>query len=388
MNNKNLTVPFSFELPTKIEFGQGCRSRLPELLKEFNVKKPLIICGKGSTKNVLVPKVTEYLDKAGIEYAIFSDVEANPKDYNVEAAAKCASDNKTDGIIAIGGGSPIDCAKAASAIISYGGDITKYYGRNKVAGPVQPFFVIPTTAGSGSEVTFSSVITDTKETFKKTVKSPFFGPKVALLDPDLLVSLPAGITAATGIDALTHAIEAYSCTCSEPISDASALYAIELINDNIRESVFNPTNIEARSAMLIGSTLAGIGFSHSDVASVHCMAEALGSLYDKAHGVCNAILLPYVMEFSMEYCIERYAKIARIMGSEAKDDKQAAKDAVELVKKMVADVKLPTLKELGIQNPDIEKLSEMSEENGSTPSNPRPMNKQDYINVFTKAFND
>lgn len=386
--NSNIMNPFSFSLPTTIEYGKGVIERLPELLKEYNVKKPLFITGSGSTRKVLLPMATKYLDKAGIPYEVFDQIEANPKDYNVENAAKYAIEHKTDGVIALGGGSPIDAAKAATAIISYGGSLKDYYGRWKVPGPVQPFFVIPTTAGSGSEVTFSSVITDTSETFKKTVKSQYFAPKVALLDPDFTTSLPAGITAATGIDALTHAIEAYSCTVSEPISDACALYAIELISESIRKAVFEPTNVEARSGMLMGSTLAGIAFSHSDVASVHCMAEALGSLYDAAHGVCNAILLPYVMEYSMDYCVERYARIGRILGSKATDDKVAAKEAVELVKKMVADVKLPTLKDLGIKNPDIEKLSEQSEENGSTPDNPRPITKKEYAELFIKAFND
>ncbi len=386
--NPNVTKPFSFELPTKIEFGKGSIKKLPQLLKEFNVKKPLFITGSGSTRKVLLPKVTVYLEEAGIEYAVFDKIEANPKDYNIEAAAKFAIENKTDGIIALGGGSPIDAAKAASAIITYGGSLKDYYGRWKVKGPVQPFIVIPTTAGSGSEVTFSSVITDTNEQFKKTVKSQYFGPKVALLDPDLLVSLPASITAATGIDALTHAIEAYSCTESEPVSDACALYAIELISESIREAVFNPTNMDARSGMLMGSTLAGIAFSHSDVASVHCMAEAMGSLYDAAHGVCNAILLPYVMEYSLDYAVERYARIGRIMGSTAADDRQAAKDAVEIVKQMVKDIKLPTLSDIGIKKEDIDKLAHMSEENGSTPSNPRPMTKKEYVELFNIAIND
>lgn len=386
--NQNVTKPFSFSLPTRIEYGKGSIEKLPQFLKEFNVKKPLFITGSGSTRKVLLPKATVYLDRAGIKYAVFNKVEANPKDYNVEEAAKFAIENKTDGIIALGGGSPIDAAKAASAIISYGGTLKDYYGKGRVKGPVQPFIVIPTTAGSGSEVTFSSVITDTSETFKKTVKSEYFGPKVALLDPDLLVSLPAGTTAATGIDALTHAIEAYSCTVSEPISDSCALYAIELISENIREAVFNPSNMDARSGMLIGSTLAGIAFSHSDVASVHCMAEAMGSLYDAAHGVCNAILLPYVMEYSMDYAVAQYARIGRVMGSKAADDKKAAKDAVEIVKQMVKDIKLPTLKDIGIKEKDIDKLAEMSEENGSTPSNPRPMTKKEYVELFNIAIND
>ena len=386
--NKNIVIPFSFVMPTRIEYGKGIIEKLPEILMEFNVKKPLFITGSGSTRKVLLPKVTAYLDKAGIEYAIFDQIEANPKDYNVDNAAKAAIENKTDAVIALGGGSPIDAAKAALGIISYGGTVKDYYGRNKVPGPVQPLFVIPTTAGTGSEVSTCSVITDTETLLKKSVSGKVYAPKVALLDPELTVPLPASITAATGIDALTHSIEAYSCTVSEPIADACALYSIELISESIREAVFNPGNVEARAAMLLGSTLGGIAFGHSDVASVHCMAESLGGLYDAAHGVCNAILLPYVMEYNMEYCIDTYSKVGRILGSTAKDDKTAAKDAVELVKKMVADVKLPALKDLGIKDPDIERLAEMSEVNVSTPDNPRPMTKKDYAELFIKAFND
>lgn len=386
--NNNVMKPFSFSLPTRIEYGAGSIAKLPQILRELKVTKPLIITGSGSTRKILFPKVEVYLKKEGFDYVVFDGIEANPKDYNVENAAKAGIENHTDGIIALGGGSPIDAAKAASAIIAYGGSLKDYYGKNNVKGPVHPFIVIPTTAGSGSEVTFSSVITDTTETFKKTVKSEYFGPKVALLDPELTFTVPAKTTAATGIDALTHAIEAYSCTVSEPVSDACALYAIELISENIRKAVFEPENKEARSGMLMGSTLAGIAFSHSDVASVHCMAEALGSMYDAAHGVCNAILLPYVMEYSMDYAVDKYARIARVMGSKETDDRKAAKEAVEMVKQMVKDIKLPTLKDVGIKKEDIEKLSEMSEENGSTPSNPRPMTKKEYVELFTKAYND
>ena len=386
--NKNLMNQFSFVLPTRIEYGVGAVSMLTRELRELNVKKPLIVTDKGIVNSGLLAKITLLLENEGFEYVVFDGVDPNPKDYNVENAAKMGIDNHTDSIIAVGGGSPIDAAKAASAIISYGGKMKDYYGRGKVAGPVQPFIAIPTTAGTGSEVTFSSVITDSKESFKKTMKSVYIGPKVALLDPELTVTLPSGITASTGVDALTHAIEAYSATVSEPIADSCALYAIELITGSIREAVFNGSNIEARAAMLMGSTLAGLAFSHSDVASVHCMAEALGGMYDAPHGVCNSILLPYVMEYSIDYATESYARISRVMGSKQADDKKAALEAVEIVKQIVKDIKLPTLKQIGIKEEDIEKLSEMSAANLSTGSNPRPMGIKEYRELFMKAFND
>lgn len=381
-----LMNPFSFILPTRIEYGVGAIARLPEELRALNVKKPLIITDKGIVKSGILAKITDLLDKDGLDYVIFDAVDPNPKDYNVEAAAKAGIDHHTDSILALGGGSPIDTAKAASAIISYGGTMQNYYGKGKVQGPVHPIIAIPTTSGTGSEVTFSSVITNSAESFKLTMKSVYIGPTVALLDPELTLSLPPAITASTGVDALTHAIEAYSATVSEPIADACALHAIELIAGSIHEAVFNGSNLEARSAMLMGSTLAGLAFSHSDVASVHCMAEALGGIYDAPHGVCNSVLLPYVMAYSMKEATESYAKIARAMGSSETNDGLAAQEAVSRVKQLVADLKLPTIQDLGVKEADIDRLSEMSFANLSTGSNPRAMSIEDYRTLFNIAI--
>ncbi len=384
--NTNLMDSFSFILPTRIEYGIGSVAGLAQELREMNVTRPLIVTDPGIVKSGLLGKITALLEQEGFTYVVFDAVEPNPKDYNAENAAKAAAEGKTDGIIAVGGGSPIDAAKCASALISYGGSVKDYMGKNKVPGPVQPFIVIPTTAGTGSEVTFSSVITDSEKSFKMSMRSVHIAPKVALLDPQLTVTLPPGITASTGIDALTHAIEAYSATVSEPVADACALYAIELIAGSIREAYFNGTDIKARSAMLMGSMLAGIAFSHSDVASVHCMAEALGGIYDAPHGVCNSIILPHVMEYSLDHAAARYARVARAMGSMERDERKAAEEAVGMVKQMVADLKLPSLKQIGVKEADFEKLAEMSEANLSTGSNPRPMGKAEYLEVFKKAF--
>ena len=209
--------------------------------------------------------------------------------------------------------------------------------------PILPFIAVPTTAGTGSEVTFSAVITDRENNYKMTVRSPFMAAKVALLDPKLTVTVPPHITASTGMDALTHAIEAYTVKVSEPISDALALYAIELISNNLVNAVKNGEDIEARACMLVGSLLAGIAFSHSDVGSVHCMAEALGGVYDAPHGICNAVLLPYVMEYNVEFCLKS-TRESQAMGESLKL-RGRCHEGRRKVKKL-AEVGLPPLKAL------------------------------------------
>ncbi|MGB4438371.1 MAG: iron-containing alcohol dehydrogenase, partial [Sedimentibacter sp.] len=282
---------------------------------------------------------------------------------------------------------PIDCAKSVGVLLAHNADkIKKYEGKTAATKPLPLLITIPTTSGTGSELTFSSVITDTVNNYKMTVKSQYTAAKVAICDPELTLSLPSHITASTGMDALTHAIEAYTATCAEPVSDAVALYAIELIYNNLVTAVNNGSDLEARSAMLLGSMLAGIAFSHSDVASVHCVAESLGGVYDLPHGVCNAIFLPYVMDYNMSYCEERYARVARAMGLPFDTDKEGAKAAVEAVKQLAVDVKLPLFSSLNVKESDFEMLSEMSARNISTESNPRPMNKEDYMAVLKTSW--
>ena len=315
----NLTKLFSFELPTKIIYGANCLDNLCVELKENKGKKPIIITDKGVENAGILKKITDLLDKDDFPYVIYAGVEANPKDVNVEEGAKIARENDCDCIIAVGGGSPIDCAKSVGVLLAHNDtEIKKYEGKTAATKPLPLFITIPTTSGTGSEITFSSVITDTKNKYKMTVKSKYTAAKVAICDPVLTLSVPPAVTAATGMDALTHAIEAYTATCSEPITDAVSLYAIELIYNNLKTAVFEGDNLQARSAMLMGSMLAGIGFSHSDVASVHCIAEALGGMFDLAHGVCNAVLLPHVMEYNKDYCVAKYARVAKAMGFEFK----------------------------------------------------------------------
>ena len=373
------TNQFEFTLPTKIVYGCGVLQRLAEEVTAAGGSKVLIVTDKGIAAAGIVTKVTDLLDEAGLPYTIYDGVEANPKDVNAEDGARAARKIGADCMIAVGGGSPIDCAKAIGVLLGHDAEFIKpYEGKTAATLPGPPLITVPTTSGTGSEITFSSVITDTKNKYKMTIKSPFTGATTAVCDPELTLSVPPMVTATTGVDALTHAIEGFTAVNSEPIGDAAALYSIELIAQNLVRAVENGSDIEARSNMLMASMLGGMSFSHSDVASVHCIAEALGSMYDLPHGTCNAIFLPYVMEYNMDYCTDRYARVATAMGLTWETEEEGAKKAVAFVKQLTKDVHLPAFASLDPDPADFPKLAEMSVNNGSNEDNPRPMTQQDY----------
>lgn len=379
--------PFEFTLPTKVIFGPDCVGRLAEEIHAVGGKKPLLVTDPGIRKAGIVRIVTERLEEAGIEYEIFDGVEANPKDVNAEAGAEAARSAGADFLIAVGGGSPIDCAKAIGVLLAHDAKYIKpYEGKTAATLPNPPLITIPTTSGTGSELTFSSVITDTKNKYKMTVKSPYTAATTAICDPKLTLSVPPAVTAATGVDALTHSIEGFTATCSEPIGDAAALYSIELISKSLVKAYQDGSDLEARSNMLMASMLGGISFSHSDVASVHCIAEALGSMYDLPHGTCNAIFLPYVMEYNMDYCVDRYARVAGALGLCYETNEEGAAKAVEYVKQLTLDVELPTFASLDPDPADFRALAEMAFHNGSNASNPRPMNIEDYEKLLDIVY--
>lgn len=373
---------FDFVLPSTIKYGKGIVRELDNVLNEMEAKKIMVVCDPGILAAGIMDKVKKHVgsDK---EVVIFSEIEANPKDYNVQAGAEFAVREKVDAVIALGGGSPIDAAKGIVAVAKQGGAIREYAGK-AIGADCLPLIAIPTTAGTGSEVTFSSVITDTKENFKFTVKSPHIAAKVALVDPELTYTLPPAITAATGIDALTHAIEGYTATCTEPIAEAVGLYAIEYIGKYIARAVKNGADEEARDGMMMGSLLAGLSFSHADVAGVHCMAEALGSMYDKPHGLCNSIILPHMMTECLPYAEAKYARVARALGIEEENNKKAAEKGIEWIKEISVEIGLPDFKSLGVEPSGFRLLAELSEKNGSNGSNPKPMTADDYEALFAK----
>jgi alcohol dehydrogenase len=380
----NLLNPFSFELPTRIEYGRGVAQRLLDELKNMHAKKVLVVTDKGIEAAGLLAGIDDQLSRGDFVWEVFSDVEANPKDYNIREGVKAADRLKPDCLVAVGGGSPIDSAKAVAVVSSCGGKVRDYAGKNKITGEITPLIAIPTTAGTGSEVTFSSVITDSKEKIKFSIRHSKIAPRVALLDPQMTLTMPPDLTAATGMDALTHAIEAFTAKVAQPLADAAALYAVELIFKYLKTAVFDGSNLEARAGMLLGSVLAGISFSHSDCAAVHCIAETLGGKYDVAHGVCNAVVLSAVMDYNLEYCGPEYARIAAAMGIEFEDPQEGARRAVDAVQKLASDVNLPDFRSFGVKESDLEALAGGSVRNVSNEDNPRPMAKEDYLYLLKK----
>ncbi|MCE5201857.1 MAG: iron-containing alcohol dehydrogenase [Synergistaceae bacterium] len=375
---------FSFALPSRIEYGTGCISRLPDEISFLKSQKPLIVTDKGISASGLLETVTKFLDDAGVKYDIFDGTAANPRDENVHAGADMARKLGTDCLIAIGGGSSIDCAKGISVMATHSGVIQDYRGVEKIPGATLPVITVPTTAGSGSEVTFSAVITDSAKKTKFSLRSTKIAAKVAICDPNLTVSMPRSITASTGMDALTHAIEGYTANCSEPISSAAALYSIELVSKYLRRAVNDGTDIEARAGMLMASLLGAISFSHSDVAAVHCIAESLGGMYDKPHGVCNAVCLPEVMDYSKEYCIEKYSRAAKAMGLTFSTEAEGAAALVAAVRKMSEDVGIPPFSTFNIPRSAYREIAQKSFENLSNASNPRPLSVDDYVVILER----
>jgi len=375
---------FSFILPTRIEFGIGSIECLAKEIESLGAVKPLIVTDKGVVASGLLKKITALLDKAGIKYDIFDEIAPNPRDENVHKGAEVAGNLKSDCLVAVGGGSPIDCAKAISIIATHGGVIQSYRGVENVPGDALPIITVPTTAGSGSEVTFSSVITDLKTKTKFTLRSVKVAARVAVCDPELTVTMPKPLTAATGMDALTHAIEGYTAACAEPIANAVALYSITLISKYLRRAVANGSDVEARAGMLMGSLLGAVSFSHSDVAAVHCIAESLGGTYDKPHGVCNAICLPEVMDYSKDSCVEKYANVAKAMGLPFSSDEEGAVAVVEETRRLSEDVGIPPFMTLGIDESEFAEIARKSFENLSNLSNPRVLSIEDYMEILRK----
>lgn len=378
---------FEFVLPTRVVFGEGVSSNIDIEIKKMGNKKPMIVTDKGLIKAGVVGKITKVLEKAAIDYAVFDEIEPNPRDTTVQNASEKAKAEKVDMLIAIGGGSSMDTAKAAGVLMTNGGKINDYEGLDKVKRPICDLIAIPTTVGTGSEVTFWSVITDTQRHFKMSVGSTLIAAKLALVDPDLIVSLPPAIIASTGMDALTHAIEGYTCKMSEPITDACGIYAIKMISENIRDAVKSDSK-DARACMLIGSLMAGICFGNSDIAGVHCMGEALGGLYDTPHGVSMALLLPYVMDYNCIECKDKFIEIAKVMGEDinGKTKEEAAYLAVEAVINLNKDLNIPTLKNVGAKEEDLAELAKRSSFNVSVDSNPRKITEKDFLEIFKKAY--
>lgn len=289
---------FSFSVPQNITVGKGSLAKLPEVAKKSGGSHAFLMSGPHLAKMGLVEKAANSLKSAGIEVDTFTEIEGNPSVETVDKATAAFKESGADFIVAFGGGSPMDVAKAVGVTAKYGGSITEYEGAHKVPGPIIPLIAIPTTAGTGSEVTAFSVITDHSRDYKLTVFSYEILPAYAILDAELLTTAPASVAAACGIDAFIHAEEAYISTAASPFSDAMAEKAMSLIGKNIRRFVANRGDIEAAEAMLVGSLFAGIAFSFARLGNVHAMSHPVSAFFDVPHGVANAVLLPVIAEYN------------------------------------------------------------------------------------------
>ena len=306
---KNKMNPFEFSIPQNIIVGAGTLAKLPECAKKMGGTHAMILSGPTLKKMGVVDKAADSLKAAGIAADIFTDIEANPSVTTVEKATESYLASGADFLVALGGGSPMDVAKAVGVVAKYGGSITEYEGAHKVPGKIIPLVALPTTAGTGSEVTAFSVITDHSRDYKLTVFSYELLPAYAILDADLITTAPASVAAACGIDAFIHAEEAYISTAASPFSDAMAEKAMQLIGENIRRFVANRTDVEAAEAMMVGSLFAGIAFSFARLGNVHAMSHPVSAFFDVPHGVANAVLLPVVAEYNALADHGRYYKI-------------------------------------------------------------------------------
>lgn len=378
---------FSFTIPQNIVVGAGSLKRLPELAKNLKKSKAYIISGPHLEKIGMVDKCREALKAAGIESDAFTQTEGNPSTDTVAKAAEGFKSSNADFIVAFGGGSPLDVAKAVAVIASYGGNITDYEG-GKVPGPVVPMIAIPTTAGTGSEVTAFSVITDHSRNYKLTVVSNYLLPAYAILDPELITTVPKSTAAACGIDAMVHALEAFISKAASPFSDLFAKEALRLIGTSIRDYVLDRSNLAACESMLTGSLFAGIAFSHARLGDVHAMSHPVSAYFDVAHGVANAVLLPTIVDYNMTYASEKYKYIYDcICEKPLSDDTFTPEMLAAEIRVLNDELGIPSsLSEVGVDSSLFDKMADDAMKSGNILVNPRPTTKKDILALYAQAF--
>lgn len=375
---------YTFKVPQDIVFGVGSLKRLPELLEKSGSKKMMVVSDRGLEKLGVVQKVLDIVETEGIETVSFLDILPNPTVDMVNAATKVYKESGATSIVALGGGSPMDVAKAVGVLARYGGSITEYEGAHLVPGPIEPIIAIPTTAGTGSEVTAFSVITDTSRNYKLTV----FSYELLLLDPEMIMSVPPMVAASCGIDALIHAWEAYTSLGASPFSDAMAEKAMELIGGNIRRFVANRKDEEAACAMMSGSMFAGIAFAWARLGDVHAMSHPVSAFFGVQHGVANSILLPVIVEYNALADHGRYEKIYNYIS----EDKEPVKDfkpemLVAEIKKLNASLGIPkTLSEVGVTEDKIPQMAVDAMKSGNIAANPRQTTLKDVEMLYRKAL--
>ena len=378
-----------FVMPTTNLFGPGAIQEVGKHLNNLEVKKTLIVTDEGLHKLGLSEQIANIITAAGIEVAIFPKAEPNPTDKNIEDGIAAYLAENCDSIVSLGGGSAHDAAKGIGIIASNGGRIHDYEGVDQTQNPLVPLIAINTTAGTASEMTRFTIITDTARRVKMAIVDKHVTPLVSINDPELMIGLPKALTAATGMDALTHAIEAFVSTNATPITDACAEKLIELIPNYLKRAYDNGADIEARDQMAYAQFLAGMAFNNASLGYVHAMAHQLGGFYDLPHGVCNAILLPHVCRFNLTARTERFAKIAELLGAniEGLSKRDAAEKAISVIEGLSNDLDNPSgFRELGAKDEDIEILAKNAMLDVCAATNPRKATLEDIKQIITNAM--
>lgn len=372
-------------------FGPGAREVLPKEIQRLGLHKAFVATDKDLIKFGVAEKVLCVLDRAGIPYEIFSEIKPNPTVSNVKAGVEAFAASGADFILAIGGGSSIDTAKAVGIITNNPSfsDVVSLEGVADTKNKAVPIIALPTTAGTAAEVTINYVITDEKNEKKMVCVDPNDIPAIAIVDAELMYTLPKSLTAATGLDALTHAIEGLITKGAWEMSDMFEIKAIEMITRYLETAVFEPTNAEARNGMAVAQYIAGMAFSNVGLGVVHGMAHPLGAIFDIPHGVANALLLPIVMEFNASAALDKYVQIAKAMNvyTSGMSREEAAEAAVKAVKDLSVKVGIPQhLSELGIKESDLEKLAAAAFADVCTPGNPKEVTKEIILELYKKAL--
>jgi alcohol dehydrogenase len=380
---------YGFYIPNVSLMGVGSSKEAGPQAKALGATKALIVTDKVLNQLGVAARIKGQLEEAGVKAVIFDGAEPNPTDTNVADGLAAYVKNGCDAIVSLGGGSAHDCAKGIGMVATNGGDIRKYEGINKSTKPMPPFVAINTTAGTASEMTRFCIITNTSTHVKMAIVDWRCTPNVAINDPVLMVGKPPALTAATGMDALTHAVEAYVSIAATPITDACAIKAIELIAEYLRPAVANGANLEARDKMAYAEFLAGMAFNNASLGYVHAMAHQLGGFYNLPHGVCNAILLPAVCEFNLIAAAKRLGDIAVALGEniDGLPPVDAAAKGIAAIRKLSKSIGIPAgLTELGVKEADLPTMAENAKKDACQLTNPRTATLQQVVEIFKAAM--
>lgn len=378
---------FSFNILQKCEFGMGALKKLPEILKVCGSDSVMLVSDRGLEAIGVVQKVRDIIAAAGMKYSEYLDVLPNPTVQIVDDCAKAYKASGATSILALGGGSPMDVAKAMGVVAKFGGSITDYEGGGKIPSDIDPLIAIPTTAGTGSEVTVFTVITDESRNYKLTAFGPQISPKYAVLDPELIMTAPPSIAAACGIDAFIHAMEAYINTAATPFTDALGEKAMELIGKYIRRFVANRKDQEAACAMMAASTFAGVAFAFARLGNIHAMSHPVSAFFHVPHGVANAVLMPTILEYNALADHGRYAKIYEYVTGKRADECFEPLDLVDAIRELNNDIGIPAcLADVGVTEDKIPVMAVDAMKSGNVLVNPRATTQKDIEMLYKKAM--